>query len=119
MSAGRIQQQDITTFAQAAAEAQREPGRRRPGRSGKPGRMPVCLSRLAWAGTRKDGVREIALNFHDAGGPAVLEGRALVVTMTYAEISQALGSIPAGSVPKNITEAMTAVRRWLESEERS
>lgn len=118
MSPGRIQQQDITTFAQAAAEAQREHRPRRTGRSGRRGRMAVYISHLTWAGPTEPhdpGSRKIVLNFHDAGGPAVLEGRALIVTMTYAEISQALGSVPAGSVPKNTAEALHDVRAWLES----
>lgn len=114
MTAGRIQQQDITAFAQAAAEAQREPGRRQ-GRSGRRGRMAVCLYNLAWA--RPSDPRKIVLDFHDAGGPAALENRALTVTMTYAEISQALGTIPSGSVPKNTATALRDVRAWLENGE--
>jgi hypothetical protein len=118
MSAGRIQQQDITTFAQAAAEAQRGDRPRRQGRSGRRGRMPLCLSRLAWAGSSEPhdpGSRKVVLSFHDAVGPQDLAGRALIVTLTYAEISQALGAVPAESVPKNVATALHDVRVWLEN----
>ena len=42
----------------------------------------------------------LALRFRDASGLAAMDGRRVIVTMTYAELAEALGAIPTGQLLK-------------------
>ena len=106
-------QQEITTYAQAVHAAQRDRRRKRRPR-GRP-RAAIYVSRLRYAqSSLPHGVAgKVILDFGLTGGLAAFEGREAVVTMTHAELGQALGAVPAGDAPETVTAAITILRAWL------
>lgn len=108
-------QQEITTYAQAAHAAQRDrrPKQRRRGRP----LAAVYVSRLRYAqSSSPHGVQgKIILDFERAGGFAALAGRQAVVTMTHAELAEALKALPAKAegAPDTVTASIVILRAWL------